>query len=324
MRWFRAHLPPAGVQLTNLHRRADRASRSPGPASRARARGTRRTATIATPRAPASRSSASGRCGSLRAATAIVGRISLTGELGYEVVVPRDHHLALYDALLEAGAPHGLRLSAISRSTSCASRRATASGPPSSGTDVTPAECGLDRYRRLRQGRVRRTRGGARERESGPARRLVLLRVDAADADAAADDPIRRDGRLVGEVTSGGFGHYVGHEPRARLRGPRGRRGAARARRWRSWASRGAHGSCPRRRTTRRVPGCATGDPAARGWAVRSAALPVEEPEQAVDHERRPSGPGMLGMARVDQSHLWRLRGGPTVGPQAKPGGTRP
>jgi dimethylglycine dehydrogenase len=49
-----------------------------------------------------------------------------------------------------------------------------------------------------------------RERGSGPTWRLVLLEVDADDADARRDDGIWVGERRVGEVTSGAFGHHVG------------------------------------------------------------------------------------------------------------------
>ncbi len=77
--------------------------------------------------------------------------------------------------------------------------------------DVTPAECGLDRFVAFDKGEFIGRDAALAERGAGPARRLVLLAVDAADADAGSDDPVRTaDGALVGEVTSGGFGHTVG------------------------------------------------------------------------------------------------------------------
>ncbi|MCJ7832229.1 MAG: glycine cleavage system protein T, partial [Actinobacteria bacterium] len=48
------------------------------------------------------------------------------------------------------------------------------------------------------------------ETEQGPAKRLVLLEVDAADADASKENGIWIDDRLVGNVTSGAYGHHVG------------------------------------------------------------------------------------------------------------------
>ena len=38
----------------------------------------------------------------------------------------------------------------------------------------------------------------------------MTLTVDAVDADANGDEPVWRDGEVVGWVTSGGYGHCVG------------------------------------------------------------------------------------------------------------------
>jgi dimethylglycine dehydrogenase len=50
----------------------------------------------------------------------------------------------------------------------------------------------------------------AEEKESGGALRLLAFTVDATDADALGDEPIWHEGRVVGWVTSGAFGHRVG------------------------------------------------------------------------------------------------------------------
>ncbi|HZC87423.1 MAG TPA: glycine cleavage T C-terminal barrel domain-containing protein, partial [Steroidobacteraceae bacterium] len=47
------------------------------------------------------------------------------------------------------------------------------------------------------------------EKESGGALRLVTFSVDAQDADASGDEPIWHEGRVVGWVTSGAYGHRV-------------------------------------------------------------------------------------------------------------------
>ncbi len=39
--------------------------------------------------------------------------------------------------------------------------------------------------------------------------RLVLLQVDSPDADATGYEPIHHDGRRIGYVTSGAYGHHV-------------------------------------------------------------------------------------------------------------------
>ena len=48
-----------------------------------------------------------------------------------------------------------------------------------------------------------------REKNTAP-QRLVTLEVDALDADASGYEPVWKDGRRVGFVTSGGYGHHVG------------------------------------------------------------------------------------------------------------------
>ena len=49
-----------------------------------------------------------------------------------------------------------------------------------------------------------------RQRDQEPPHRLVTLVVDAADADASGDEPVLAGDRVVGFVTSGGYGHTVG------------------------------------------------------------------------------------------------------------------
>jgi dimethylglycine dehydrogenase len=48
------------------------------------------------------------------------------------------------------------------------------------------------------------------ERDGGGAMRLLAFEVAASDADALGDEPIWHDGKVVGWVTSGAFGHRVG------------------------------------------------------------------------------------------------------------------
>ena len=69
---------------------------------------------------------------------------------------------------------------------------------------------GLDRFITFDKGYFIGREGALRERADGAPRRLVVLEVDALDADAAKDDGIWIGERLVGEVTSGAYGHHVG------------------------------------------------------------------------------------------------------------------
>ena len=60
-------------------------------------------------------------------------------------------------------------------------------------------------------GIVRHHRASRNEWESRrPAHQLVTLEIDAVDADASGYEPVWRDGKKVGFVTSGGYGHTIG------------------------------------------------------------------------------------------------------------------
>jgi dimethylglycine dehydrogenase len=204
LRWFRSHLPASGVSLRN--RTDDLMGFSiSGPASRT-ILGTLTDEDVSGAAFPF----LTVRTMHVGGSEAAVGRISLTGELGYEVVVPTDRHLALLHALRDAGRTDGLRLIG-DRAIDCL-RLEKGYGIWSAEyrQDVTPGMSGLDRFVAFDKGEFIGRAAALREREHGAARRLVLLAVDAADADAAKDEGIWLDGRLVGVVTSGAYGHHVG------------------------------------------------------------------------------------------------------------------
>ncbi|MEE8225259.1 MAG: glycine cleavage T C-terminal barrel domain-containing protein, partial [Kiloniellales bacterium] len=75
--------------------------------------------------------------------------------------------------------------------------------------DYTPAETGLDRFVSFKKNDFIGRDAALAEKENPPTRRLCTFVVDAADADVWADEPIWKDGDLVGFVTSGGYAHYV-------------------------------------------------------------------------------------------------------------------
>jgi dimethylglycine dehydrogenase len=74
-----------------------------------------------------------------------------------------------------------------------------------------PFEAGLGRFIDLKKSDFIGRAAAAEEKDSGGALRLVTFKVDASDADAIGDEPIWHDGKVVGWVTSGAFGHRVNH-----------------------------------------------------------------------------------------------------------------
>ena len=204
MRWFHQHLPRAGVDLRNITDGWMGFSLS-GPASRE----------ILERLADVDVSNEAFPFLTVRSmdvgtSRAVVGRLSLTGELGYEIVVPAGRHGTLLHELREAGEHSGLRLIGDYAVDCLRLEKAYGIWNAEFTQAYTPGMSGLDRFVAFdKEGFIGRD-AALRERDGGAARRLVLLEVDATDAEAAGDDGIWLDGRLVGFVTSGAYGHHVG------------------------------------------------------------------------------------------------------------------
>lgn len=202
-RWFRRHLPTSGVEFRNLT--DDRMGFSvSGPAARE----------IVQRLVPADLSNEAFRFLSAReldvgSAHAVVGRISLTGELGFEIVVPTIRHRTLLRELLEAGEDLGLRLIGDRALDSLRLEKGYGIWSAEYRQDVTPGMSGLDRFVAFDKGDFIGREAALRERETGVPLSLVLLEVDAEDADAAQDDGVWLGDRCVGAVTSGAYGHHV-------------------------------------------------------------------------------------------------------------------
>ena len=201
MRWFEAHLPDTGVALRALGTGLCGLSIA-GPRSRELLAGLVREDVSAE-----AMPFLSLRHMAVGMAPALVGRISYTGDLGYEIWVEPDYLAALYDALMQAGEPLGLRLFGARALNGLRLEKSFGAFTREYTSDHTPLEAGLQRFVSLRKNDFIGREAVLRERESGPQRRLVTFVVDADDADANADEPVWHDGRVVGWVTSGGYAH---------------------------------------------------------------------------------------------------------------------
>jgi dimethylglycine dehydrogenase len=202
-RWFAHHLPPSGVTLRNITDHWMGFSVS-GPASRG----------ILERLAHDDVSNDAFGFLSVRemdvgSAQAVVGRISLTGEVGYEIVVPTPQHRTLLHELLAAGQGLGLRLIGDRAIDSLRLEKGYGIWNAEFRQDLTPAMSGLDRYVAYDKGEFIGADAVRRDREQAPSQSLVLLRIDADDADPTQDDGIWIDDRKVGFVTSGAYGHHV-------------------------------------------------------------------------------------------------------------------
>jgi dimethylglycine dehydrogenase len=203
-RWFADHLPEQGVTLRNLSDDWMGFALS-GPNSRKIMERlvTRDISNAAFPFLS---------CGEMEVGmtSAVVARLSLTGELGYEINVPVAHQRALYGALVEAGRDLGLKSIGNRALDSLRLEKSYGIWSAEFTQSYTPGMSGLGHFIAFDKGDFIGREAASKERETGPEKLLVTLAIDTEDADASGFEPVKSGGKLVGFVTSGAYGHHVG------------------------------------------------------------------------------------------------------------------
>jgi dimethylglycine dehydrogenase len=138
-----------------------------------------------------------------------VGRVSFTGDIGFEIWVTTDYQRALYDLLVKAGREYGLTLFGGRALNAMRIEKGFGSWAREFRPIYGPFEAGLDRFVDFKKSEFIGRSAAAEEKQGGGAMRLVSFQVDATDADAIGDEPIWHEDKAVGWVTSGAFGHRV-------------------------------------------------------------------------------------------------------------------
>lgn len=141
---------------------------------------------------------------------AMVARLSVTGELGYEIYVPAMYLASLYDRLHEAGARFGLRNVGTYALNSLRLEKSYGYWSREFSRDYTPMMSGLARFVDYDKNSFIGREAALLERDRQPPMRLATLEVDAVDAEASFYEPISHGNRVAGFITSGGFGHCAG------------------------------------------------------------------------------------------------------------------
>ena len=261
-----------------------------------------------------------------------LARINYAGDLGYELWVAPEYQRELFDRIVAAGEPHGLRLFGMRALMSLRLEKSYGTWFREYRPIYTPPEAGITRYVKLDHEFIGRAAYEARDAAAGPKRRLVAFVVepDPDDpADVIGDEPIWHDDEVVGWVTSGGYGHHVkesialGYVPAASWRRPTVR--AAAASRSRSSAGGGRHGSSRSRCSTRRAPDAPVTERPARAGEIGRIVVdgrPIEfragdSVAVAVIRARRGAGPRRhpLPGRRLRELPRGRSTGWRTCGP---------
>ena len=137
-------------------------------------------------------------------------RVTYVGELGWELYVGTDQAAHVFEALEEAGADLGLKLCGLHALDSCRIEK----GYRHWGHDITDEdhvlEAGLGFAVKLGKGDFIGREAVLRKQAAGLARRMVQFRLEDPAPLLFHNEAVVRDGRIVGPVTSGNYGHFLG------------------------------------------------------------------------------------------------------------------
>ena len=137
-------------------------------------------------------------------------RVSFSGDLGWEVYVPLEHQLSLYDALFEAGKDLGIRAIGSRSLLSLRVEKGYGSWSREYSPEYWPQEVGLDRLIKLDKPEFLGREAYIALKDNPPREKLVIVEVETTNADANGGEPVfLRDGTPVGRVSSGAYGHTV-------------------------------------------------------------------------------------------------------------------
>jgi len=142
-------------------------------------------------------------------APCLVGRVTFTGDLGYEIWMAPEYQRHVYQQIKTAGATFGLRDFGLRALNALRLEKGFGGWAREYRPVYTAYEAGLGRFVALGKQAdfIGKSAASAQKADPGGLR-LRSFRVAARDADVIGDEPIWCDGTVVGWVTSGGYAHH--------------------------------------------------------------------------------------------------------------------
>ncbi len=137
-------------------------------------------------------------------------RVTYVGELGWELHVPMEFAATLYDALMQAGAAHGIANAGYRAIETLRLEKGYRAWGADIGPDYSPLEAGLGWAVKFKSGRAFLGREALLEQKAGKLKRQMCGFTVAGEVVLLGRETIYRDGVRVGWLSSGGYGHTIG------------------------------------------------------------------------------------------------------------------
>jgi 4-methylaminobutanoate oxidase (formaldehyde-forming) len=138
-------------------------------------------------------------------------RITYVGELGWELYIPTECAPGVFDALMRAAPSVGGRLAGYHALNSLRMEKGYRHWGHDISDEDTPLQSGLGFAVAMKKpGGFIGLEALQAQKEAGLTRRLVMFALDDATPLLYHNEPICRDGAIVGRISSGMFGHHLG------------------------------------------------------------------------------------------------------------------
>ena len=139
-------------------------------------------------------------------------RLTYVGELGWEIYIPAEFALHVFDRIVDCGAKYGLKLAGFHAMNACRTEKAYRHWGHDIGIEYTPLEAGLSFTCKWdKAGGFAGREALLQARELGaPRKRLLQFNLIDDTELLYHEEPIFADGKAVGVITSGMYGHRVG------------------------------------------------------------------------------------------------------------------
>ncbi len=138
-------------------------------------------------------------------------RVTYVGELGWELHLPVEDATTVYDALIEAGRPHGLVNAGYRAIETLRLEKGYRAWGSDIGPDHTPLEAGLGWAVKTGKNIRFKGRDAFLAQQSGGVRKwLAGFTVDDPNVVLLGRETLYRNGERAGWLTSAGYGHSVG------------------------------------------------------------------------------------------------------------------
>ncbi len=144
-------------------------------------------------------------------APCLVGRVSYTGDLGYEIWMAPEYQRHVFQTLMAAGEEFGIGLFGSRALNALRLEKGYGSWAREYRPIYSPVEAGLDRFVAWNKPAdfIGKAAAAAAKAEGGKYRLRTFI-MDATDADVIGDEAIWHNGKVLGWVTSGGYAHASG------------------------------------------------------------------------------------------------------------------